>query len=292
MIKQPRKLRQGEGIIWLNFGHPGVGKTPLLGEAERTLVIRPPTDHTVSIQEPENVEEIVIQNWSDELEAFQYVHQEGWKKHDWVWIDSLSGWQDFGLRDVLEDAVLRNPDKRGIEKGGVLIPEFGADKGEYGINFTRITNWIQDMCGMAAEGKINFGVTCHPADWYDPVADEIVSAPWVQGKGMIPKICGYMNVITYMKEVRREKKPSQIQLLSNGPGFYGKDQYHAFPTLKSGNRGLLEPTMERVMELFEAKRETPEEAAEREADEAKKQPVKKVQKKAAKKKAVKKARKG
>jgi hypothetical protein len=255
------------------------------------LIIRPPTDHTDSIQTPENVREIVIANWSDELEAFQYVHQEGWKEFDWVWIDSLSGWQDFGLRDALADAVARKP-ARGIEKGGIMIPELGPDKGEYLVNFTRITNMIQDFCGLAAEGKINFGITCHPSDWYNPVTEETVLAPWVQGKGMIPKICGYMNVITYMQEVQRDKKPPQLQLLANAPGFYGKDQYHAFPTLKSGKRGLIDPTMPQVMELFEAQRETPEEAMHRKAAEKAGGGVKKVAKKSVKKKAVKKARKG
>jgi virulence-associated protein VagC len=268
----------------MNFGVPGVGKTPLIGEAERTLIIRPPTDHTDSIQVPENVREIVIKNWSDQIEAFQFVHQEGWEEFDSVWIDSLSGWQDFGLRDVLEDAVIRNPSKRGIEKGGQIIAEFGPDQPEYGVNFSRITNWVQDMCGLASEGKINFGITCHPAEWYNPVAEETILAPWIQGKGMISKICGYMNVITYMQEVQRENKPPQIQLLSSAPGFYGKDQYRAFPTLKSGKRGLLEPTMEKVLELFEAKRETPSEAVKRERDEAQRGPKKILPKKKAIKK--------
>lgn len=264
---KPRKLRQGEGITWLLFGIPGVGKTPLIGENPNTLIIRPPTDHTDSILVPENVEEIVIRDWSSELEAFQYVHQGGWEKHDWVWLDSLSGFQDFGLRDVLEDAVIRNPSKRGIEKGGQIIAEFGADQGEYGINFNRITNMVQDFCGLASEGKINFGITCHPSDWYNPVTEETVLAPWIQGKGMISKICGYMNVITYMQEVQRDGKEPQIQLLSNAKGFYGKDQFRAFPELKSGKRGLINPTMSRIMELFEARRESKTEAVERVAAE-------------------------
>jgi hypothetical protein len=286
---KPRKLRQGEGIIWCMFGIPGVGKTPLIGENKNTLIIRPPTDHTDSIQEPNNVEEIVIRDWASQLEAYQYVAQEGWKKHDWVWIDSLSGFQDFGLRDVLEDAVIRNPSKRGIEKGGQIIAEFGADQGEYGINFNRLTNMIQDFCGLASEGKINFGITCHPADWYNPVTEETVLAPWIQGKGMISKICGYMNVITYMQEVQRDGKSPQLQLLSSAKGFYGKDQYHAFPALKSGKRGLIDPTMPKIMDLFEARRETPAEASERQAEESaevsagKPKPLKKRPKKRIKK---------
>lgn len=291
-LAKPRKLRQGEGITWLLFGIPGVGKTPLIGENPRTLILRPPTDHTDSIMEPENVEEIVINDWASELEAFQYVHQGGWEQHDWVWIDSLSGFQDFGLRDVLEDAVIRKP-SRGVNKGGVMIPEFGADQGEYGINMNRITNMVQDFCGMAAEGKINFGITCHPADWYNPVTEETVLAPWVQGKGMIAKICGYMNVITYMQEVSRDGKPSQIQLFSSAPGFYGKDQFRAFPTMKSGKRGIVDPTMSRIMDLFEAKRESGAEARTRIRREAASKPgSKKRLRKPAGKKQFKKPKKG
>lgn len=261
-LVQPRKLRQGEGIVWMLYGIPGVGKTPLIGENPRTLILRPPTDHTDSIQHPENVEEIVISDWSSQLEAFQYVHQGGWENHDWVWIDSLSGFQDFGLRDVLSDAVIRKP-SRGVEKGGVTIPEFGADVGEYGINMTRITNMVQDFCGIAAEGKINFGITCHPEYWYNPVTEENILAPWIQGKGMIPKITGYMHVISYMQEVQRENKSPQIQLFTSASGILGKDQFHAFPDLKSGKRGIIDPKMPRIMEMFEAKRETKSEARER-----------------------------
>lgn len=261
------------------FGFPGVGKTPLIGTQPKTLILRPPTDHTDAIARPENVREMIIKDWASELEAFQYVHQEGWKEFDWVWLDSISVFQDYGLRDVLEDAITRKA-SRAIIKGGVKIPEFGADVGEYGINMTRLSNTVQDFCGMATEGKINFGLVAHPEPWYDPVDEETKLAPWIQGKGMIPKICGYMNIIGYLRGGKQ-----QI-LYTNGEGFFGKDQYGAFPKLKSGKRGLVNPTMPKVIDLLEAVRETPAEEQQR------KDEVKKRAKKLVKKKAVKKARKG
>lgn len=260
--KAPQKLERGKGWKMLLFGVPGVGKTPLIGSdpSRRVLIIRPPTDNTDSIFPPHQVEEIVIDDWTSQLESFQYVHQEGWKEFDDVWIDSLSGWQDFGLRDVLDDAVQRNPGKRGIEKAGILIPELGPDKGEYKINFERISNWIQDMCGLADEGKINLGITTHAIDYFDPVREETMLAPWIRGKDMIPKISGYMHIVAYLQEVHREGKEPQLQLLTNAKGFSGKDQFHAFPALKSGKRGMVGPTMPRIIEAIEARRETPEEA--------------------------------
>jgi hypothetical protein len=217
---------------------------------------------------------MVIRDWAAELEAYQYVHQGGWEEYDWVWLDSLSVFQDFGLRDVLQDAIDRKP-TRAMKKGegpdgkNIMIPEFGADQGEYGINMTRITNMIQDFVGMADEGKINFGVVCHPETWYNPMTEESVLAPWVQGRGMIAKVCGYMNMIMYMAG---EPKPI---LYSEAKGFFGKDQYGALPKLKSGKRGLVRPTMPKLIELLESRRETPAEAAEREAEERPKKRVKK-----------------
>lgn len=284
MVK-PQKLRQGQGVCMLLFGFPGVGKTPLIGSSEvKTLIVRPPTDHTTSIRSPHNVQELVVPDWAGMYEAKRYAQQEGWKEFEWVWLDSLSVFQDFGLRDCLQDAVIRKP-SRSVKKGGETIPELGADKGEYGTNMDRITAWIQDMCGFAAEGKFNFGIVCHPEEWFNPVTDETVLAPWIRGKGMIMKICGYMNIIAYLQEVQRDGKDPQLQLLTNAPGFYGKDQYGAFPKLKSGRRGIIAPTMAKVNDAIAAARvgsgtSSPSQAA----------PKKKAAKPAVKK--IKKVRKG
>jgi hypothetical protein len=279
VLAEPKRLEQGKGINMLLFGFPGVGKTPLLGSSElRTLIIRPPADHTASIRSPHNCREMVAADWAGMYEAKRYAQQKGWKEFDWVWLDSLSVFQDFGLRDVLGDAIARKP-SRAVEKGGTTIAEHGADQGEYGINFSRITGWVQDMVGFADEGKFNFGITCHPEVWFNPKTEDSVLAPWIQGKGMIPKICGYMNIIAYLEEVQRDGKDPYLKLVSQAEGFYGKDQFHAFPKLKSGSRGIVNPTMSKIMDAVEAVREEPSDEDEREAERPKrKRKIKKPKK--------------
>lgn len=252
---KPQPLRRGKGISMLVYGVPGAGKTRLLGSAERTLVIRPPVDHTDSIETPGNVKELVVSDWSGMLEAFQYLQQGGHEEFDWVWFDSISLFQDLGLDDIMADAIAKKP-TRAIERGGQKIPEYGPDQGEYKINFDRVAKWVRDMTGLADAGLINFGITAHPFEWYDPIRQEDVWAPWVQGRNMSPKVCGYMNVVAYLRVVRRKDGSTVRVLLTEAEGFVGKDQYSAFPTLKNGDAGIVEPTMAKVMSAIETARGT------------------------------------
>lgn len=238
----------------LVYSVPGAGKTRLAGSYGRVLILRPPTDNTNAIVEnSENVEEIVLRDWSDVYEAQQYAFAEGYKEFDWIWLDSISLFQDFGLDDVLDYAINRKP-ARAIEKGGLKIPEYGPDKGEYGVNMTRLAKFCRDFVGKADEGKFNFGITAHPFETFDPIAEADIWMPWVQGNMMSDKICGYMNIVAYLKKIEKEGK-TQRSLLTQSPGFYGKDEFHIFPELKGGKRGLIDPDMEKITKLIAGSRQ-------------------------------------
>jgi len=248
---KPRKLntRQGKASVIL-FAVPGAGKTRLIAGGKKTLIIRPPSDHVDSVDFDNDCEEIVVENWAEMFEAEHYVMTEGWKKFDWVWLDSLSLFQDYGLADVLDDAIARKPE-RAIEKGGLMVVEHGPDKGEYRTNMDRVAKFVREMQALAEEDKFHFGMTAHPFEWYDPVRDDDVWAPWIQGKNMIPKICGYMNMVLYLETKNRKGKPPAQCLYSQAEGIYGKDQYQCFPELKSGKRGLVNPTMTKLTAAIE-----------------------------------------
>lgn len=246
---KPRPLQRGKGTSMLVFGVPGAGKTRLIGSGGRPLILRPPVDHTDSIELPSDAMEMVIEDWAGMLEAFQFIQQGGHEDFDWVWLDSISLFQDMGLDDIMADAIARKP-ARAIERGGQKIPEFGPDQGEYKTNFDRIAKWVRDMAGLADAGLINFGLTAHPFEWYDPVAEEDLWAPWVQGRGMSPKICGYMNVVAYLREVRKKDGGSVRVLMTDAEGFVGKDQYDAFPELNNGSHGIVDPTMPKIMKAI------------------------------------------
>lgn len=244
---KPTPLKKERGISMLVFGVPGSGKTRLLGSAADTLIVRPPTDHTASILRPGNCKEAVVSDWPDMLEVFQYLQQTGTEEHDWVWLDSISLFQDHGLDDVFQNAIDRKPERA----------KYGPDKGEYGINMDRISRWTRDMVGLANAGQFNFGITAHPFEWYDPVKQEDVWAPYIQGKNMSPKICGYMQVVAYLAVVEPEGKsggePKRV-LMTDSPGFVGKNQLGEFPALKSGRHGIIDPTMDKVVDALQGRK--------------------------------------
>lgn len=243
-MPKPQPVNRSKGVSLLVYGVPGSGKTRLAGSAANSLILRPPTDHTDSIDADSDVQEIILPDWSSVRETFQWGQQGGFDDFDWVWLDSISLFQDHGLDDVFADAVARKPDRA----------QFGPDKGEYGINMNRLSTFVRDMVGLASEGRMNFGITAHPFEWYDPIAQDSVWAPWVQGNNMSPKVCGYMNIVAYLQEVRRDGKPTQRVLLTDAPGFVGKDQFNCVPELKSGKRGIVDPTMPKLIQAIKKAR--------------------------------------
>lgn len=246
-MPEPRPVTASRGVSVMIYGVPGAGKTRLIGTGPRTLILRPPTDHTDSIASGADVEELVVDDWASMFEVFQSL-QQGELEYEWVWLDSISLFQDHGLDDVFADAVARKPARA----------EYGPDKGEYGINMQRIGKLVRDMVGLASAGQFNFGLTAHPFEWWDPIQETDVWAPWIQGSNMSPKLCGYMNIVAVLQEVRRRDsdgdQPSQRLLLVDAPGHVGKDQLGCFPALKSGRHGFIDPTMGDVIEAIEASR--------------------------------------
>lgn len=252
---EPQPLGRGKCPAVMLFGVPGSGKTRFIATGGHNLIIRPPSDHTDSIESDADVTELVVSDWARMLEVFQWGQQGGFNEFDWVWLDSISLIQDHLLEDVLADAIARKP-ARAMNKGGVMVPEYGPDKGEYKINMERINKWVRDMVALAKEGRFCFGITGHPIEWYDPEKEKDVWAPWIQGKQMIPKICGFMNVVAYLSKVEREDKPPVSVLLTEADGFYGKDQFQAMPELKGGRRGMVSPTLDSFTDAIRKSRKT------------------------------------
>lgn len=248
MTTESQSLDRAKGIAMMLYGIPGAEKTRLLGTG-RTLIIRPPSEHTDSIDLNTRAEEIVAQDWDDMFGTFQKIQQGKFSDFDWIAYDGISLGQDHLLEDVLADAIARKP-TRGMTKGGLIVPEYGADQGEYKINFDRITKWTRDMVALAKEGKFHFVMTAHPFEWWDPEKEKDVWAPWVQGKNMSPKICGYMNVVAYLRKVEEKGSSPKTILTVDSEGFVGKDQFHCFPKLKSGRHGFINPTLDQIVEAW------------------------------------------
>jgi hypothetical protein len=235
------------------FGAPGVGKTRLIGssaEVGPTMIIRPPTDHTDSVrpQDKERIEERVSRDWNDMYELLDELRMGGWpdKKilkeypagaQAFGWLDSISGWQDFGLDDLFESAVNRKPSRK----------DYGPDQGEYGINMFRIGAWFRHIVGP---DLFNFGFTAWTAQLKSPDLDEDGDPteklmPWVQGKNMSPKLCGYMNMVAYLDQAKSGKR---ILHVNSTDTYYAKDQFDAL--MDKGGK-MVEPTMAKLWRAIE-----------------------------------------
>lgn len=222
---------------------PGAGKTTLIGtggKTMKTLIIRPPTDHTDPIL-GSGCKEWVVTHWEQMLEdVIEYLQHEG-HKWDWVWLDSVSAWQQFGLDDIWQQTIDRRPDR----KTGPI------DKGEYGLNMTRVLQWIRTVSGMSMAGNFHFGITAWSEYLWDETKQREVLKPWVQGKMMSDNVMGYMNIVAYM-EVTNKRRILRFDLTDD---YYGKDQFspvggpEAFPKAK-----LLNPTMPKIMTALDAVR--------------------------------------
>ncbi len=250
-MAEPREVdRKRSGAAMCLFGVPGVGKTSLIGTGPDTYIIRPPIDHVDPIIEAgnaDNFDDLVITSWGELLDPdqgfFRWCQQGGWKKYKWFWFDSLSLWQDVALQDLFVQAVKRSPHRA----------EFALDKQEYGINQFRIGKFITDMVGLVEEGKINFGITCHTMEWWDPQNEVMLWAPNIQGREglFMQKIAGMMHVVAYYYLQKRDGQPSRriLKTRTEKDDVFVKDQLGI-----GGESGrLVNPTMADINAVLDSR---------------------------------------
>ena len=229
------------------YSDPGVGKTRLVGTSARlgrTLIIRPPTDHTDAILLPdkEKLEEAVLSDWDGMNQMLDHLRHEG-EQYDWVWLDSVSLMQDHLLDDIWDTVITEKPARA----------RYGPDKGEYVINMHRIGVWMRHVVGP---DNFNFGFTAHTAQLLpsdDPEEDKKLM-PWVQGKNMSSKLCGYMNAVLFMEVATIGGKKDRRVLRTHATDrYYAKDQFD----MDVKTHRVVDPTMPKLVTLMEKGRGAP-----------------------------------
>ena len=245
-------LTMSSSIKLLVQADSGWGKTRLLGTSPgRNLIIRPPTDMVDSIlaKDKPRCSQWIADDWSEMEDIEESLRMEGKKNWDWVWFDSISGYQDIGLDDLWDTIITENPRRK----------RHGLDKGDYGINMQRLGRWVRNIVAIADTGAFNFGITAWPKE-LEPSPDdpdrEAKLMPWVQGKNMSSKVCGYMNVIAFGDLT---SKGTRVLRFMETPRYVARTQFddQSGPgTFKGADYKILNPDMPKIIEMIDKSRGT------------------------------------
>lgn len=220
------------------YGEPGVGKTPFAASAPNALILDGDGGLDSALAAGSTAKAWSIRDWGDALEAYQWLADGGYKRFDWVVIDSLTLFQESGLDNIMDDLVAVKSHR------SIYLP----DKGEYGQNMSKLGRWLRDMKRL----PIKQIWTAHAIKTEKELPDGTIveqMMPQIQGKGLAEKFCGYVSVVAHLEVVESKKKGKQdypVLITSKSGGWYGKDRYGAIGRMAN-------PTVPKVMAAIEAK---------------------------------------
>lgn len=199
-------------IRMLVYSKPGQGKTVLAGTSPRCLILEADRGTASAKRLGSKAEKWRLDDWNDLEEALSYLRNGGTENFDWVWLDSLTLFQERGMDHIMDDLVAAKSHRV------VYLP----DKGEYGQNMNRISRRMRELVNL----PINVGITCHEFHFEDPDTGDVQIMPFVQGKGMPQKICSYVDQVGRM-ELKTNKEGREYPVIDfrGSSDFYAKDRY-------------------------------------------------------------------
>lgn len=201
-------------INWINFGPPGSGKSKLLSTAPNLLVLASNKDETIPMR-GSGAEVWVVHDYNDLTEAVDYIRHEGIRTYEWVGFDNATLFQDQGMEMIMADLVMKKPHRN----------KYIPDKAEYMLNQQMMGGLVRSLVQL----PINFCMTAHVMQVQDEEGEDLM-LPAFQGGTFLfsQKMCGYMNLVTYMRVARRDKKLTRVLYTSNTGKVQAKDRFEVF----------------------------------------------------------------
>lgn len=235
---QIRELADGHDhhIKMAVYGEPGTGKTPLIATSPNCLILEADRGLESAIRTKSVAKKWTISDWKDLNEAYEYLANGGAKDWEWVWLDSITLFQDRGLDNIMDELVAQK-DHRKV---------YAPDRGEFGQNMNRLLRFMRDFKDLPT----NIGWTAHVMVHAHTQADGTVierNMPFIHGKDMSPKICSHMGVIAHLQLHESKKNPGEdfpVLSVKSRDGWYGRDRYHAVGTIPN-------PTMQKVLDKIQ-----------------------------------------
>lgn len=241
MPKPPaiKSLNLGEEHIrFLVYGEPGVGKTLLATSSPKCLVLKADPNIVSAAMAHRKVDVWDIEDWQDMDEAGEYLlHSAAADGYEWVWLDSVTHFQERGLDSIMRDIALARSNR--------LV--WAADKGEYGQNMMRLNQWMR---WNVVPAKVNFGVTAHELKYEVPSTDKVIIMPYVQGKEMPEKFSSYMNIVGRLTAVIKDDQVERRLTTRKSSSAYGKDNF-----LGALGGVMLAPTVPKITAAITSKLE-------------------------------------
>jgi len=226
------------------YGDPGVGKTPLIGTGEDTLILDADNGSISAGIMGSTADRMRIRDWDDMEEAKDYLRLEGYKKYKWAWLDSATLFQDRGLDHIMQVLVSDKAHRK----------VYAPDKGEYGQNMNRMMIWVRE----AVDIPMNIGVTAHVLRTEVEEIQEdgeidyhTLYMPHIQGRNMPSKVCGEMNVVAYMyAKENGEGELTRYIRVSGDQWHYCKDRFGGI----GGKKGVMaNPTIPKIESVIAEK---------------------------------------
>lgn len=226
-----KPIKRTENFInWCNYGEPGVGKSVLAGSSPKALILANDSDEISSPAEwGSNADVWVLSTLEDFVEAYEYMRMEGCQKYEWVWLDNLTLHQDQFMDALMEELVKRKPNRS----------RWVPDMYEYLVVQNQVATYVRYFKAL----PVHFGWTAHVMSAEDNTGNDVF-LPMIQGKQgeVSQKLCGYMNLVSYMKVVKKGGKEQRKIYFNKRGSFYAKSRFR-------GLQGeMSDPTVTKVMD--------------------------------------------